>query len=78
VVCIEFRIFSDEWLGFIINCRKGTEVCDDYDIIIGGVANDKVFDTIELYIEGLIDKNTAHNRLRHREPNMQFCFKSSA
>ena len=48
----------------------------DYDIVIGGVANDKVFNTVELYFDGLIDKNEALKRLRYEEPNLQICFRS--
>jgi hypothetical protein len=41
-----------------------------------GVANDKVFNTVELYFDGLIDKTEAINRLRYEQPNMQVCFRS--
>ena len=44
-----------------------------YDIIIGGVANDKVFDTIELFFDGLIDKNMAIQLLKYEKPNLQYC-----
>ncbi|MEG1780814.1 MAG: DUF3990 domain-containing protein, partial [Clostridium sp.] len=45
-----------------------------YDVVIGGVANDKVFDTIELFFDGLIDKTVAIERLRYEKPNFQVCF----
>lgn len=32
-------------------------------VVIDGVANDKVFNTIELFFDGLIDKKEAINRL---------------
>ena len=47
-----------------------------FDVIIGGVANDKVFDTVELFFDGLIDKSEALKRLRYEKPNMQICFRS--
>lgn len=47
-----------------------------YDIVIGGVANDKVFNTVELYFDGLIDKNEALNRLRYEKSNLQICFRT--
>ena len=40
------------------------------------MANDKVFNTVELYFEGLIDKVEAINRLRYEEPNLQLCFRT--
>lgn len=72
---LEFDAYSEEWLDFILNCRSGKDT-SDYDIVIGGVANDKVFNTVELYFEGLIDKKEALNRLRYEKPNLQVCFRS--
>lgn len=45
-----------------------------YDVIIGGVANDKVFNTVELFLDGLIEKSAALERLRYEKPNPQICF----
>ena len=72
---LEFESYSEEWLDFILNCRSRKDDTD-YDIVIGGVANDKVFNTVELYFEGLIDKKEALNRLRYEKPNLQVCFRS--
>lgn len=72
---LEFKSYSEEWLDFILRCRR-LEDDTDYDIVIGGVANDRVFNTIELFFEGLIDKNEAINRLRYEKPNLQICFRS--
>ena len=62
-------------MDFILNCRSKKDDTD-YDIVIGGVANDKVFNTVELYFEGLIDKKEALKRLRYEKPNLQVCFRS--
>lgn len=48
----------------------------DYDLVLGGVANDKVFNTVELFFDGLIDKAEAINRLRYEKPNLQSCFRT--
>lgn len=56
-----------------MSCRKGGRKAS-YDIVIGGVADDRVFDTIELYLEGLIDKMAAIERLKYEKPNLQLCF----
>ena len=72
---LEFDGYSDEWLDFIISCRRGKNI-SRYAVIIGGVANDKVFDTIQLFLDGLIDKTASIARLRYEEPNMQYCFRS--
>ena len=70
-----FDSYSEEWLDFILNCRSGSDLTD-YDLVIGGVANDKVFNTVELYFDGLIDKREAITRLRYEKPNLQMCFRS--
>lgn len=44
--------------------QKGNDATD-YDIVIGGAANDKVFNTVELYFDNLIDKKEAIRRLRY-------------
>lgn len=72
-----FDSYSEEWLDFIIACRMGQDVYD-YDLVIGGVANDRVFNTCELYFKGYIDKNTALDRLRFEKPNQQICLKNQA
>ncbi len=44
--------------------------------MIGGVANDKIFNTIELYFDRLIDKREAISRLRYEKTNLQICFRT--
>lgn len=72
---LRFDSYSEEWLDFILNCRGGRDT-SDYDIVCGGVANDKVFNTVELYFDQLIDKNEAIKRLRFEKPNMQVAFRT--
>ena len=42
---LKFDSYSEEWLDFILNCRSGKD-STDYDFVVGGVANDKVFNTV--------------------------------
>ena len=72
---LKFDSYSEEWLDFILNCRSGKD-STDYDFVVGGVANDKVFNTVELFFDGLIDKTEAINRLRYEKPNLQICFRT--
>lgn len=72
---LKFDSYSEDWLDFILNCRSGKDTTD-YDIVIGGVANDKVFNTVELFFDGLIDKKEAISRLRYEKPNLQICFRT--
>lgn len=69
-----FTAYSEEWLDFVSQCRSGQDR-SDYDIVIGGVADDRVFDTIELYFEHLISRAEAIGRLAMEKPNLQICFR---
>ena len=75
---LSFEAYTEAWLDFILNCRAGTLPSDytRYDIIEGGIANDKVFNTVELSFDGLIDKAEALKRLQYEKPNWQICFKT--
>ena len=72
---LKFDSYSEDWLDFILNCRSGNDTTD-YDFVSGGVANDKVFNTVELFFDGLIDKTEAISRLRYEKPNLQICFRT--
>lgn len=72
---LKFDSYSEKWLDFILNCRRDNDTTD-YDLIVGGVANDKVFNTVELFFDGLIDKTEAIDRLRYEKPNLQICFRT--
>ena len=63
---LKFDSYSEEWLDFILDCRSGKD-STDYDLVVGGVANDKVFNTVELFFDKLIDKTEAINRLRYEK-----------
>ena len=69
---LNFDSYSEEWLDFVFLCRRGEDTTD-YDIVMGGVANDKVFDTVELYFQKLITKTEALGRLKYEKPNAQIC-----
>lgn len=72
---LEFKYYSEDWLDFILTCHSGRDA-SDYDLVAGGVANDRVFNTVELYFDGLIDKAEAIKRLKYEKPNMQICFRT--
>lgn len=72
---LKFHSYSEAWLDFILSCRSGKDTTD-YDLVTGGVANDRVFNTVELFFDGLIDKTEAIKRLRYEKPNLQICFRT--
>lgn len=67
-----FEHYDAEWLDFIGNCRKGLPV-ETYDMIEGGIANDRVFNTLDLFFNGLISRDEALGRLVFEHPNHQLC-----
>ncbi|MDE7476325.1 MAG: DUF3990 domain-containing protein [Duncaniella sp.] len=72
-----FDVYDEEWLDFIIANRSGSD-CTHYDIVEGGVADDKIFRTIDLYFSGDISKEEALGRLRFEHPNHQICLSSQS
>ena len=74
--CKVFTAYDRDWLQFIVASRHGEHVADSYDYIEGGVANDRVIDTVNLYMSGLMDEHTALLRLSQHQPNNQMCILS--
>ena len=73
---VKFKIFESynlEWLQFVVNCRNGRDVYSQYDGIEGGVADDKVIDTVEDYEKGIITAEQAIGQLLKKDVNHQIC-----
>lgn len=68
-----FEAYDMEWLNYVIDCRKGGELQLQYDVVEGGVANDKVIDTVEDYENGIITADQALGQLKYKEVNHQLC-----
>ena len=75
VKILVFEAYTEEWLDFVFDCRRGLDK-SDYDVVTGGVANDKVFDTVELYFQDMISKDEALKRLKYEKPNSQICIRT--
>lgn len=71
--CKIFDVYDVQWLEFIIANRSGQDIAKQYDYVEGGVANDRVIDTINLYIAGLMELSTALRELSKHRPNNQMC-----
>ncbi|MEG0844151.1 MAG: DUF3990 domain-containing protein [Romboutsia sp.] len=68
-----FDTYNIEWLDFILDCRSGGKKYLNYDIVIGGIADDQVYNTLELYELDLITKDETLKRLKYHKPNNQIC-----
>ena len=73
---LEFKEMSEEWLDFIINCRHG--IPHDYDIVIGVMANDQIYNFIADYMDGIITKEQFWSMARFKYPTHQINFCSDA
>ena len=69
---IIFETYDSKWLDYITACRRGLPHTA-YDIIEGGIADDQVFDTIDLYFSGAYTYEQALDQLRFKHPNHQVC-----
>ena len=63
---------TEEWLDFIINCRAGKK--HDYDIVIGAMADDQVYNYISDLIKGNITRNAFWELAKFRHPTHQIAF----
>ena len=70
---LSFGNENEQWLDFVCACRNGKEINKKFDIIIGNVANDDVFKTVDMYFRGLWDKQKVLDELRYYKKNDQIC-----
>lgn len=68
-----FEQYDNEGLQFIVANRVGRDDIEHYDVIEGGVANDRVIDTVEAYMANLMPLETALRELSKHQPNNQLC-----
>ncbi len=73
-----FEHYDNEWLQYIVANRTGNTAIEKYDVIEGGVANDRVIDTVEAYIANMMTLQAALKELSRHQPNNQFCICSQA
>lgn len=72
---MHFESYNKEWLQFVAKCRSGNDDTD-YDLVIGGIANDKVVRTIDRYFAGELSENETLGILKYEKPNNQYCIRS--
>lgn len=53
-----------EWIDFVCGCRDGGKDYLKYDLIVGKVANDKVFRVVDMYHTGIWDKERALKEIK--------------
>ena len=68
----EFKEMTEEWLDFIIACRSGQQ--HDYDIVIGAMADDQIYNFINDYMDGVITREQFWSLARFKYPTHQIVF----
>lgn len=59
-----FESADEEWVDFVLANRMITGYSHDYDIVIGPVADDKVYTQFSLFEGGIISKDTLIRELK--------------
>ena len=68
-----FDAYDKQWLDFIAASRKGGQPWKGLDWIEGGIANDRVITTVDLYVDGIFTIEQALDRLVSESLRHQVC-----
>ncbi len=70
---------DEEWLEFVISNRKGIfdNKYSNYDVLVGAIANDKMYSTISAYEEGFLTKKQTIRILNIGGFSEQFVIKNN-
>ncbi|MDR1701106.1 MAG: DUF3990 domain-containing protein [Lachnoclostridium sp.] len=74
---LEFTAMTEDWLDFIIRCRQG--VSHNYDLVIGAIANDQIYNYIADYMNGILTREQFWIMAKFKYPTHQinFCTKKA-
>ena len=73
---LKFDAPDGDWLQFVVQNRKGILVLNEWDLVIGPVANDQTASVIDLYVDGIFDENDAIKRLLPQKLKDQYVLKT--
>ena len=68
----EFTEMSEDWLDFIVDCRSGKD--HNYDIVIGAMADDQIYNFVSDYIDGTITREQFWVLAKFKYPTHQIAF----
>ncbi len=68
----------EEWIDFVCRSRDGSLDYVNYDVILGKVADDKVFRVVDMYHQGIWDKERALKEIKVYETYDQIAFITQA
>lgn len=67
---------SEEWFDYVVKNRTDGSYFDDYDVVIGCIANDSTYEVLNLYIREVLTKEEAILRLKTFKLKDQYTFKT--
>lgn len=67
-----FEEMTEKWLDFIVECRSGG--IHNFDIVIGAMANDQIYNYISDYIDGILNREQFWVLAKFKHPTHQVCF----
>ena len=76
---IKSKVFSNanrDWLQFGVDNRLQKKVNNEFDSIVGPVADDQAYNTIILYEDGIIDEDSAIRKLMSEKLHDQYLFRT--
>lgn len=68
-----FHKYDKDWLDFVAASRQGKRPWEGLDFVEGGIANDNVIATVDLYVDGILTVEQALDRLVNEELRHQIC-----
>lgn len=71
---LNFDTANEAWLNLVSNNRSGIAPSEQYDLIIGPVANDDVYQTFVLYSAGIYTKEQTIEALKIKQLYNQYVF----
>ena len=73
---LRFSEANSGWLDFVCSCRKGIDVYSRWDAVVGPVANDDVFKSVNKYFKGEWTKEETFERLSFQHQSDQIAILS--
>ena len=70
--CLVFEKMSDEWLDFVVSCRR--RISHTYDIVEGPMADDTIWNYVDDFARGLISRNAFWGLVKFKYPTHQIVF----
>lgn len=69
---LHFTEMTEDWLDFIVNCRNN--IGHNYDLVIGAMANDQVYNYISDYVNGVLTREQFWVLAKFKHPTHQINF----